>query len=119
MYVSMCARVCYVLSFPLPPPLSLSLSLSLLYIPTSGLSAGVYATNGPDACHYVLEHSKSNIVVVENQKQLDKILQVRKIPLQKYIINTPNKNAGARSPSSLEGYCSVQGKAESGLREWI
>ena len=55
--------------------LSLSLSFSLI----SGLSAGIYATNGPDACHYVLKDSKSNIVIVENQKQLDKILQVDKI----------------------------------------
>ena len=43
-------------------PLSISLSLSC-----SGLSAGIYATNGPDACHFVLEDSKSNVVIVENQ----------------------------------------------------
>ena len=79
-------------------PLTLSPILYPLSL-TSGLSAGIYATNGPDACHYVLEDCKSNIVVVENQKQLDKILQVRKIALQEYVINTPNKNAGARSPS--------------------
>ena len=57
-------------------PLSLSLSLSLS---SSGLSAGIYATNGPDACHFVLKDSKSNVVVVENQKQLDKILQIDKL----------------------------------------
>lgn len=43
----------------------------------SGLSAGIYATNGPEACHYVASDCKANIIVVENQKQLDKILQVR------------------------------------------
>lgn len=38
--------------------------------------AGIYATNTPEACQYVASDSKANIIVVENQKQLDKILQV-------------------------------------------
>lgn len=38
---------------------------------------GIYATNSPEACHYVAHDSKANIIVVENQKQLDKILQVK------------------------------------------
>ena len=42
-----------------------------------GLSTGVYTTNSPEACYYILENCKANIVVVENQKQLDKILEVR------------------------------------------
>ncbi len=41
-----------------------------------GLAAGIYATNGPDACKYVIADCNANVVVVENQKQLDKILQV-------------------------------------------
>jgi len=41
-----------------------------------GLSTGIYTTNSPEACHYILEDCKANIVVVENQKQLDKILEV-------------------------------------------
>lgn len=44
---------------------------------------GIYATNTPDACQYVASDSKANIIVVENQKQLDKILQV--LLLNKYI----------------------------------
>lgn len=43
---------------------------------------GIYATNSPEACQYVVSDSKANIIVVENQKQLDKILQV---VLLKYI----------------------------------
>lgn len=45
------------------------------------MSAGIYTTNGPEACHYIIEDCKANIVVVENQKQLDKILQVGPILL--------------------------------------
>ena len=37
---------------------------------------GIYATNTPEACQYVASDSNANIIVVENQKQLDKILQV-------------------------------------------
>lgn len=50
-----------------------SLSLFPLH---RGLSAGIYTTSGPEACAYVASDCKANIIVVENQKQLDKILQV-------------------------------------------
>merc|ERR1712156_645890 len=38
-----------------------------------GFATGIYPTNGSDACKYILEHSRCNILVVEDQKQLDKI----------------------------------------------
>ncbi len=38
--------------------------------------AGIYTTNSSDACLYVAKDSRANVIVVENQKQLDKILQV-------------------------------------------
>lgn len=38
--------------------------------------AGIYTTNSPDACLYVANDSRANVIVVENQKQLDKILEV-------------------------------------------
>ncbi|KAK9522257.1 hypothetical protein VZT92_018734 [Zoarces viviparus] len=42
-----------------------------------GLATGIYTTNSPEACQYVAASSEANILVVENQKQLDKILQVK------------------------------------------
>ena len=36
----------------------------------------MYASNGPDVCLYILGDCKANVVVVEDQSQLDKILQV-------------------------------------------
>uniref|UniRef100_A0A8C2YVK1 long-chain-fatty-acid--CoA ligase n=1 Tax=Cyclopterus lumpus TaxID=8103 RepID=A0A8C2YVK1_CYCLU len=42
-----------------------------------GLATGIYTTNSAEACQYVAANSEANILVVENQKQLDKILQVR------------------------------------------
>jgi acyl-CoA synthetase (AMP-forming)/AMP-acid ligase II len=35
-------------------------------------AAGIYATNEPDACQYIVEHSESTVVVVENDAQLKK-----------------------------------------------
>ena len=42
----------------------------------SGLSAGIYTTNSAEACFHVLSDCEANVVVVENQTQLDKILEV-------------------------------------------
>ena len=51
----------------------------------SGLSAGMYVTNVPEACWYVLNDCEANVVIVENQKQLDKTLQVS-IGMHKYTL---------------------------------
>lgn len=42
-----------------------------------GLAAGIYTTNSPEACQYVATNCEADVLVVENKKQLDKILQVR------------------------------------------
>ncbi len=41
-----------------------------------GTPVGIYTTNTPDQCHYVAEHSDSNIAVVENAEQLAKFLEI-------------------------------------------
>ncbi|XP_010870129.4 long-chain-fatty-acid--CoA ligase ACSBG2 isoform X2 [Esox lucius] len=52
-----------------------------------GFAVGIYTTNSPEACQYVAENCKANIIVVENQKQLQKILQIQdKLPHLKAII---------------------------------
>ena len=42
-----------------------------------GLATGIYTTNSPDAVRYVAEHSRANILVVENEEQLNKISAFR------------------------------------------
>uniref|UniRef100_T1ITR4 long-chain-fatty-acid--CoA ligase n=1 Tax=Strigamia maritima TaxID=126957 RepID=T1ITR4_STRMM len=42
-----------------------------------GLSAGIYTTNSTEACHHVLTDCEANLVVVENEAQLNKILPIR------------------------------------------
>jgi len=43
----------------------------------SGLATGIYSTNSPDACWYVADSAECNIIVVDSDKQLQKILKVR------------------------------------------
>ncbi|XP_062308698.1 long-chain-fatty-acid--CoA ligase ACSBG2 isoform X2 [Osmerus eperlanus] len=52
-----------------------------------GFAVGIYTTNSSEACQYVAENCKANVIVVENHKQLQKILQVQdKLPHLKAII---------------------------------
>jgi long-chain-fatty-acid--CoA ligase ACSBG len=47
-------------------------------IAAGGVSAGIYTTNLPEACHYISEHSKARVVVVEGVKQLEKYYDISK-----------------------------------------
>nr|CAD7573333.1 unnamed protein product [Timema californicum] len=73
----------------------------LAAIHAGGFAAGIYTTNSPEACHYCAENSKANIIVVEDQTQLDKILQIReRLPELKAIIQyrgTPPDTPGIYS----------------------
>jgi long-chain-fatty-acid--CoA ligase ACSBG len=46
-------------------------------IAAGGFAAGIYTTNEPPACKYIVDHCKARVIVVEGQKQLDKILAIR------------------------------------------
>ncbi|KAK8807128.1 hypothetical protein WA158_003887 [Blastocystis sp. Blastoise] len=41
------------------------------------VTTGIYSTNGPSACEYVLQHSESRVILCQGGKQLDKILSIR------------------------------------------
>ncbi|XP_069482870.1 long-chain-fatty-acid--CoA ligase ACSBG2-like isoform X2 [Ambystoma mexicanum] len=52
-----------------------------------GFAVGIYTTNSPEACQYVAENCNANILVVQNHRQLSKILQVQdQLPHLKAII---------------------------------
>lgn len=55
------------------------------FFPNRGFAAGIYTTNSPEACQYCAESSRANIIVVEDAKQLEKILEIKK--------NLPNLKA--------------------------
>ena len=55
--------------------------------PCRGLATGIYTTNSPEACQYVAERCQANVIVVENNQQLQKILQVKdSLPCLKAIV---------------------------------
>src|SRR6218665_3058272 len=53
----------------------------------SGFATGIYTTNSPEACQFVAEDADCNIIVVYNDTQLQKFLQVRdQLPNLKAIV---------------------------------
>lgn len=42
------------------------------------IAAGIYATNLPEACFYITNHSKAKVVILEDNKQLKKYLDCKK-----------------------------------------
>ncbi|KAG5326761.1 ACBG2 ligase, partial [Acromyrmex heyeri] len=66
--------------------------IELATIYAGGLATGIYTTNSPEACQYCAEHSRANIIVVEDKKQLQKILQIKhNLPHLKAIVQYDGK----------------------------
>ncbi|XP_061172776.1 long-chain-fatty-acid--CoA ligase ACSBG2-like isoform X1 [Saccostrea echinata] len=62
-----------------------------------GFSVGIYTTNNPEACKYVALKAKCNVIVVENNQQLKKILQVwEELPDLKAVIQYSGEVAEKR-----------------------
>jgi long-subunit acyl-CoA synthetase (AMP-forming) len=71
-----------------------------------GLAAGIYTTNSPEACRYCAVRSRANIIVVEDRKQLDKILEIKNwLPELKAIVQYDGK-------PEVEGVISVRNKRD-------
>lgn len=52
-----------------------------------GVAVGIYPTNSADQVKYILDHSESRFVIVKDQEQADKVLEVKeKLPLLNKII---------------------------------
>lgn len=52
-----------------------------------GAPAGIYTTNSPSECQYVIENSESPVVIVEDEAQWQKIKEIRhNVPTLKHII---------------------------------
>ncbi len=52
-----------------------------------GVSIGIYPTNSPEQVKYIVDHSRSRFIVVEDQEQTDKVLAVKQdLPLLEGVI---------------------------------
>jgi len=74
-----------------------------------GFAAGIYTTNEAPACEFIIEHSSARVVVVDGQKQLDKILSIRsRLPKLKAIVMYRDEMfsdpVGAKDPSLAKVY---------------
>jgi long-chain-fatty-acid--CoA ligase ACSBG len=69
-----------------------------------GVSAGIYATNNPESCKYISEHSKAKVVVCDGLKQLEKYFGISKdLPsLKALVMYGPDK-----LPADIKSMCSV------------
>lgn len=73
-------------------------------IAAGGVAAGIYATNLPDACKYITNHSKAKVVVVEGNKQLSKFVEIAAdIPTVKAIVMYGPEEL----PSNITETCSI------------
>ncbi|CAH1716116.1 unnamed protein product [Chironomus riparius] len=75
-------------------------------IHAGGQIVGIYGSNSAEACLYILEKCHANIIVVDEDYQLEKILKIRdQLPHLKAIIKTlpsPNTYEGVMSWKELE-----------------
>lgn len=77
-------------------------------IEAGGVATGIYATNGPDACFYVMNHCNSAVVVVDGQNQLKKMLEIRaRLPNLRMIV-VYNADDSVQLPQDEEGVAKVR-----------
>ncbi len=59
----------------------------LAVLSAGGVSSGIYPTDAPNQVHYLCEDSRTTILFVEDEEQLDKVLEVReRLPLLRKIV---------------------------------
>ena len=60
---------------------------NLAILAAGGASVSIYQTNSPEECHYVLDHSESRAVFVEDEEQLAKVREIRdRLPALEHVI---------------------------------
>jgi len=91
-----------------------------------GTAVGIYPTNPPKQVEYVLDHSDSVLIVVRDQEQTDKVLEVkaRLTQLRKIIVMDMKGLRNYRDPdtlsfSELESLGKAKDKASPGLFEHL
>ena len=74
-----------------------------------GVSIGIYPTNSPDQVKYIVEHSRTRFIIVQDQEQVDKILEVKgELPLLKGIIVIDMKGLRHYNDPMISSYRDVE-----------
>jgi long-chain acyl-CoA synthetase len=81
-----------------------------------GITVPIYASNTPDDCAYILNHSEAKVAVVEDAKQLEKLLLKRAElkHLQKIVVIEPSGLKAAQGREDVLGFLALK---ELGRRE--
>ncbi len=68
---------------------------------------GIYPFSIPDDCAYIINHSDAVVLIVENQEQLDKIIEVRNnLPNLKHIVLIDGEPTGAEGVITWQDFIS-------------
>ncbi|MEM7330788.1 MAG: long-chain fatty acid--CoA ligase [Chloroflexota bacterium] len=90
-----------ILGFNRPEWVIMDLAIMMI----GGAAAGIYTTNSPHECKYIVEHSEAPVLLVENKMQWDKINEVRQdIPSLKHIVTMKGENIDDDMTSSWEAF---------------
>ena len=74
-----------------------------------GVSVGIYPTNSEEQVQYILDHSRSRIVVVSDQEQADKVLALKEeLPLLKKMVVIDMKGLRHYEDSLIISYREVE-----------
>ncbi|MGI9557667.1 MAG: AMP-dependent synthetase/ligase [Solirubrobacterales bacterium] len=88
------------------------------YFDFAALTAGavvvpIYQTNSAEECQYVLENSDAKVVIVEDDEQLDKILEVRdSLPKLEHVVRMTGTSDGTVSSDELSERGAARDEAE-------
>ena len=83
------------------------IQLDMATVSIGAVIVGIYHSNLPDDCAYIINHSDAVVLVVENQDQLDKIIKVRKnLPHLKHIVIIDGKPSGAEGVMTWKEFLS-------------
>src|SRR4030095_14059723 len=75
-------------------------------IAAGGVGVGLYPTSSPEQSQYIINHSEAEIVLVDSQAQLEKVLSIRsRLPTVKHIIVLDEK--AATDSNGIIGYRSL------------
>ncbi len=83
------------------------IQVDMATVSIGAVTVGIYHSNLPDDCAYLINHSDAVILFVENQDQLDKIIKVRNnLPDLKHIVIIEGEPSGAEEVMTWQEFMS-------------
>jgi long-chain acyl-CoA synthetase len=85
----------------------------LAAIAAGGVGVGIYPTSSAEQCEYIINHSEAEFVLVDSQKQKDKLLEIKsRLPKVKAIIEITGKSVESEQAAEEVEETQVQSAPE-------